>query len=121
MCEIPIEELCERVRAYGGFSSHAHPFRERDYIPKDYKRMDITALDGIEIVNTANGGDADQKAMELMKSSGLKFTVGSDTHNVGTVEAGILCGLIFDHRLRTTEELIAALRSGEGKVYKKQK
>ena len=56
-----------------------------------------------------------------MKSSGLKFTVGSDTHNVGTVEAGILCGLIFDHRLRTTEELIAALRSGEGKVYKKQK
>ena len=121
MCEIPIEELCERVRAYGGFSSHAHPFRERDYIPKDYKRMDITALDGIEIVNTANGGDADQKAMELMKSSGLKFTVGSDTHNVGTVEAGILCGLVFDHRLRTTEELIAALRSGEGKVYKKQK
>lgn len=121
MCEIPIEELCERVRAYGGFSSHAHPFRERDYIPKNYKRMDITALDGIEIVNASNEDGADEKAVELMKSSGLKFTAGSDNHNVWSVETGNLGGLIFDHRLRTTEELIAALRSGEGKIYKNQK
>ncbi len=121
MCEIPIEQLCERVRAYGGFSSHAHPFRERAYIPKNYKRMDITALDGLEILNASNEGDADKKAVELMESSGLKFTAGSDNHNTTVVEKGVLGGLIFDHRLRTTEELIAALRSGEGKVYKKER
>ncbi len=117
MCDIPIEELCERVRAYGGFSSHAHPFRERDYIPKTYKRMDITALDGIEIINASNDRDADDKAYELMKSSGLKFTAGSDNHNTWVIEKGVLGGLKFDRRLKTAEELVSALRSGEGKVY----
>ena len=32
MCDIPPEELCARVRAAGGFTSHAHPYRVRDYI-----------------------------------------------------------------------------------------
>ncbi len=120
MCEIPIEQLCQRVREYGGFSSHAHPFRERDYIPKDYKRMDITALDGLEIYNASNESEHNEKAVELMQQSGLKFTAGSDNHNVWTLEKGNVGGLIFDHRVRTSKELCDALRSGEGIVYKKE-
>ena len=120
MCDIPIEELCERVRAYGGFSSHAHPFRERDYIPKDYKRMDISYLDGLEIYNASNKNPENIKAEELMKKSGLKFTAGSDNHMTWSLEGGNVGGLIFDHRIRTSKELCDALRSGEGKVYKKE-
>lgn len=121
MCEIPIEQLCERVREYGGFSSHAHPFRERDYIPKNYKRMDISALDGLEIYNASNGdNESNRKAEELMRQSGLKFTAGSDNHNVRTLENGNVGGLIFNRRMRTSAELCDALRSGEGRVYKKE-
>ena len=120
MCEIPIEELCERVRAYGGFSAHAHPFRERDYIPKDYKRMDISYLDGLEIYNASNKNPENIKAEELMKEAGLKFTAGSDNHMTCSLKDGNIGGLIFNHRIRTSKELCDALRSGEGKVYKKE-
>lgn len=121
MCQIPIEQLCERVRAYGGFSSHAHPFRERDYIPKNYKRMDISALDGLEIYNASNEtNESNLKAEKLMNQAGLKFTAGSDNHNVRSLENGNVGGLIFNRRIRTARELCDALRSGEGRVYKKE-
>ncbi len=121
MCEIPIEQLCERVRDYGGFSSHAHPFRERYYIPKDYKRMDITALDGIEVYNASNEPIDNVRAEELVNQSGLKFTAGSDNHVVATLMEGNVGGLVFDHRIKTGKELCDALRSGEGRVYKKER
>lgn len=115
MCSIPIEELCERVRRYGGFSSHAHPYRDRDYIPKNAVKMDLTALDGLEIYNAHNDGNADELAEKKMRELGLAYTAGTDNHGTTWLKDA-KGGIAFKQRVRTGEQLVAALRAKEGRV-----
>ena len=82
--------------------------------------MDISYLDGLEIYNASNKNPENIKAEELMNQTGLKFTAGSDNHFVASLEGGNVGGLVFDHRIRTSKELCDALKSGEGRVYKKE-
>lgn len=117
MCEIPVEELADRVRAYGGYVSHSHPFRERAYIPKGNFFMDMSHIDAIEVYNSANSEIADKKALELADKLGLGYTAGNDLHYVQHLETLPHSGLVFEHRIRTQEELIKALKNRDGKLF----
>ncbi len=119
MCEISPEELCERVHSVGGFVSHAHPFRERGYIPKNPRIMDMTCLDALEVYNGANRECEDVKAEELCDKLGLLRTAGSDFHwtaHMGVIPTG---GIEFPYRIRTSEALVSALKKGDGRVWHK--
>lgn len=117
MCEIPVEELADRARAYGGYVSHSHPFRERAYIPKGNFFMDMSHIDAIEVYNSANSEIADIKAFELADRLGLGYTAGNDLHNVVHLQTFPHSGLVFEHRIRTSDELIKALKNREGKPF----
>lgn len=116
MCEITPEELCQRVRSFGGFVSHAHPFRERGYIPKGNYHMDFSCLDALEIYNSANREEEDKKAQALCEELGLAYTAGNDMHYAPHFASFPHAGLVFEHRIRTNGELVSALRNREGKL-----
>lgn len=115
-CDITAEEICDRVHAHGGFVSHAHPFRERGYIPKGDFRMDFSYLDAIEIYNSANREEEDIRAQKLCGELNLAYTAGNDLHYVPHLENFPNAGLEFDSRIRTESELLDALRNRKGKL-----
>ena len=117
MCEITPEELCDRVHAYGGFVSHAHPYRERGYIPKGDNHMDFSYLDAIEIYNSANSESEDARARELCERLGLAYTAGNDMHYAPHFATYPKGGLAFDRRIKDSRELVSALRACEGKLF----
>jgi len=107
-----IDTYAELVHAMGGVLVHAHPHRRRGYISPDVApRYDL--CDGIEVYN---GGDdsitndmAYQDAVLLDKFK----TSGGDVHKVSEGRIG-RTGNMFEHRIKTMEELITALRNREG-------
>ena len=113
-CSLSGEEICDRVHAVGGFVSHAHPFRERSYIPKGDYQMDFSYLDAIEIYNSGNLENEDIRAQELCKRLDIAYTAGNDLHWTEHLATFPNAGLVFDHRLRTNEDLLDALRSRKG-------
>lgn len=114
--DITPEELTKRVSDYGGFVSHAHPYRKRSYVPDVVVHMDMTVLQGIETYNAGNSELADQKAEEKCKELGLIPTAGSDRHHLKEFETNPFGGLEFDFEIKTNEELVAALKGGKGKI-----
>ncbi|MBQ9848103.1 MAG: hypothetical protein IJO64_03475 [Clostridia bacterium] len=118
LCDNTPEQLTALVQNSGGFVSHAHPFRNRFYVPKDYKHMDLTCLDAIEIFNAGNMELDDAKAVIRCNELGLKITAGSDMHHCELLATTLNGGIEFPERVTTNAELVAALKSGEGKLYR---
>lgn len=117
MCEIPVEELADRVRAYGGYVSHSHPFRVRAYIPEGNFLMDMSHVDAVEVLNSANREVDDQRALEFAQELDLGMTAGNDLHDILHLKTFPHSGLVFDRRLKTRDELISALKNREGKLF----
>lgn len=112
--ELSVEAYCERVHAYGGYVAQAHPYRMRPDIDATIQPP-IACLDGVEVYNAANGPCQNAKAMLLaVAHPELGRLSGADCHFVGDHIGA--AGLAFDRRLRTKEELLAALREGEGQI-----
>lgn len=116
MCDIPVEELCDRVHKYGGFVSHAHPFRERGYIPKGDFLMDMSYVDAIEVYNSANRDIEDERAQALCEELNLAHTAGNDLHLDSHLASFPNAGLEFDRRIRDNKDLVELLKSRAGRV-----
>lgn len=110
--EIGVEELGERIHAAGGFISHAHPYRFKSYMAAFYEPT-LTMCDAVEIFNYSDPPEMNDKAVELADRLGLIRTSGADSHWSDYEGIG-RAGLAFPRRLRTNEELVAAMRAGEG-------
>lgn len=115
--DITPEEVTRRVIAYGGFVSHAHPYRKRSYVPDVVVHMDMTVLQGMETYNAGNSQQADDAAAVKCKELGLIPTAGSDRHHLREFETNPFGGLEFDFEIKTNEELVEALKGGSGKIY----
>lgn len=112
--DITVEEYCERVRAYGGYTAQAHPFRARPDIDGTWFPF-VHCVDGLEVYNAANAYGQNAMAMLLsIAHPELGRLSGADCHH--TIDSVGRAGLAFDHRLRTKEELVAALKAGEGQL-----
>jgi hypothetical protein len=116
MCDISVYELCDRVHKYGGFVSHAHPFRERGYIPKGNFLMDLSYVDAIEIYNSANREVEDEKAQALCRELNLAYTAGNDLHLDTHLKSFPNAGLEFDRRIRDNSDLVELLKSKSGRL-----
>ena len=104
------EKYAEIVHAAGGLVYQAHPYRDRSYINRPYPLDCLDKLDGIEVYNAANDPAWNAQAEELAKKLGLACVGGSDAHWIGTAGRS---GIASKERLKTNEDLVRVLKSGE--------
>ena len=108
-----IDTYAKMVHAIGGILIHAHPYRERDYIPKEIEpRLDV--CDGIEIYNAHDEIESNEKARkEALKSNKIRLS-GGDNHYVEYYRIG-MAGMAFENRIRTIAEFVSAIKANIGK------
>jgi len=111
------EEITKKVQAYGGFVSHAHPFRKRSYVPDVVVHMDFTVLDGMETYNAGDREVDDAVAVEKCAELGLIPTAGSDRHGTHEFVKNPFGGIKFKHKMKNYADLISALKNREGEVW----
>jgi predicted metal-dependent phosphoesterase TrpH len=109
---LPPRAYLKAVRSHGAFVSHAHPFREAFYIPQFTPIAD--EIDAVEVYNAAHRNpEWNRKALDFARREGLIELAGADAHEAGHVALG---AMRLDRPVRTMDELIGALRSGDAKV-----
>lgn len=82
-----IKQQYEEVTKYGGLVIHAHPFRDRPYIPKI--RLFPKQVHGVEVYNACNFEEENQRAYMYAKQYELPMTAGADSHHHEIVCSGI--------------------------------
>lgn len=104
-----IEEQFKVVDAAGGLVIHAHPFRDRPYIPKI--RLFPKHVHGVEVFNASNAESENQQAFMYAKQYDLSITAGSDSHNHDIICSGIQVAEKFE----TVEDYIKLIKDRKEK------
>lgn len=108
---LPLGEYAALVHGAGGFLSMAHPFRDRGYINMAVGPQP-EYLDAVEVYNYHNQPEENEKALAYARDTGLAQTAGGDVHERYSSGIG-QAGVAFRQRVRTGEELVAALAGGD--------
>lgn len=104
------EKWYEVMHSYGVLCIQAHPFRERDYIPKA-RILPLDYIDGIEVYNACNTEKNNIEAEEFAaKHPDLILVSGADAHRGEEVCCG---GIETTKRIRNGKELVDILKSRE--------
>ena len=109
----PIAELSAFVRENGGFIACAHPFRHRGYITAPDEEPDMTLFDAMEVYNRGNSLEDNISAEVFAKKHGFPTISGGDVHDVKDFGHSGIC---FPCRVKTSEELVKALKQGDFKL-----
>lgn len=108
-----IEEQYQKVHEAGGLVVHAHPFRERPYIPE--VRLFPESVDAVEAINVGNRNDEfDEKAFRYAKKYKLPVTAGTDAHGLENRHSGIA----FSHRINDIHDYISTIKTGNYELLK---
>ncbi len=100
-------EYLEYIKKEGGFTVHAHPFRQRSYINKIELIPDYTGA--VEIFNSGNSNTLfDERAKWYAESYGLAVTAGSDAHFAFDTQRS---GVEVPYRLETVHDYISAVKN----------
>ena len=105
----PRTRLFHEVRAYGGCAVQAHPFRDRGYIRRLH--LQLSGVDGVEAVNTANHPWEDACGLRYTRHLGLPATCGSDVHNLETMTPGRLGGVRLEEEMLSGRDYAAYIRA----------
>jgi hypothetical protein len=82
-----IQEQFNAVSKAGGLVIHAHPFRNRPYIPKI--RLFPKWVHGVEVYNACNYEEENKEAFYYAKKYNLPMTAGADSHHHEIIKSGI--------------------------------
>ena len=104
-----LEQQFHEVDKNGGMVIHAHPFRDRPYIPKI--RLFPKLVHGVEIFNAGNYESENRKAYMYAKEYDLPTTCGSDNHHHDIVFTGIET----EQPLNSIQDYIRLIRKREQK------
>lgn len=105
--EMDLYGVLAAVREAGGFISHAHPFREANYIKSIV--LVPRSVDAVEI--NANRSDFEnERAAEYAKNYSLPLTAGSDNHSAHNQKR--VFGMRFDRMPQNEKELAQLLFEG---------
>ena len=119
MKEASIPEQYRLIHDAGGMVIHAHPFREKWYIPEI--RLFPEYVDGVEGINAAHSSNMsaglnmpefDRKAIEYAKANHLPITAGSDIHSTNLPGGGIA----LKRRLKSIHDYCKVILEGEDYV-----
>lgn len=114
--EATVEEQFALVHAGGGIVSHAHPFREEDYIPEI--RLFPEYVDAVEGVNAMHSSIASHahknplfntRALAYGEEHGLPYTAGSDQHTTDMIGGG----MVFPRKLSDIHDFTRAVLAKE--------
>lgn len=109
--DISVGELVARVRAYGGISIMAHPYRDRWYVDMSVE-PNPAWLDGVEVYNACNAPGEDDRAEALAKDHPeWILTSGGDIHKWDDPRIG-RAGIFLPHRVKDSREFADALKAG---------
>lgn len=101
-------EMFAAVDAAGGCVIHAHPFRERGYVPFDRLYPDL--CHGVEVANCGNEAYMDVIARRYAQAFGKPMTCGSDIHRI---EANVpVFGVELQERLTCPKDYARIIRAG---------
>lgn len=104
-----ISEQFKAVTGNGGMVIHAHPYRNRPYIPKI--RLFPHLVHGVETFNACNYEDENRQAYLYAKQYGLPMTAGSDSHH-----HDILCsGVEVPQKFTSIQDYIQLIREDRPK------
>ncbi len=98
----------EITSSVGAVIVYAHPFRGNNSMP------DMSFADGVELYNSCNSQEENDKAMETFGKKDLIFTAGGDKHNP---PFDYSYGVTFDRRIRNSAELASALKEKKHGFY----
>ena len=111
-----IREQYALVHEGGGIISHAHPFREEDYIPEirlfpEY----VDAVEGVNAMHSSRASDChknplfNERALAYGKEHNLPFTAGSDQHTTHMIGGG----MVFPRKLKDIHDFTRAVLDKE--------
>ena len=106
------EEQYRAVRDAGGCVVQAHPFRQRQYIPKV-----ILSAGCVDAVEVANGGhedvSCDALACRYAKKIGKPMTAGTDIHSADLTQYGDLYGVYSEKKLTCIGDFVKMILNNE--------
>ena len=105
--------VADIVHQAGGLVYQAHPFRVRDYILDPWRPVPSDYLDGVEAYNAFNSPLENARAVQYADAHDLPLIAGTDAHHQDTHRYGI----VTERRLRTGDDLVEALTSGDYDLY----
>ena len=97
-------EQYKAVREAGGCVVQAHPFRQRDYVPKLV--LSTGLVDAVEVVNKANDVSFDILAYRYAKKIGKPMIAGTDIHNAESVIYDEICGVYSEKKLESIDDFV---------------
>jgi len=105
-------EQYRAVREAGGCVVHAHPFRQRAYIPRIV--LSVGCVDAIEAVN---GGHEDVSydalANRYAQKMGKPVTAGTDIHDAQDIYYGLLFGIYSEKKLESIQDYVSIVLNNE--------
>lgn len=108
---LSINDYCDLVHQSGGYTVHAHPFREADYI--DLIRLFPRKVDAVEVLNACRTKFENKQAGKYADEYGLKKTCGSDNH-VGYLKN--VAALVLDFKPNSTAEIMGAVMQNRCRI-----
>ena len=115
--ELDLEQFAVRVHEYGGLLIQAHPYREAGYI--DHIRLFPRSVHGVEVFNAKADKEANDNSLKWAKEINASvMTSGSDCHRESGVGFG---GIITKEPIKSNEDLLRILKSGEYELIKNQR
>lgn len=105
-----LEEYCKVVKQAGGMIVMAHPYRYAPYIDETVGPKP-EVLDGAEIFNFHNTGEANVKAARLAGVYKLIATSGGDVHSADSPAIG-MAGVAFSQPIFSGSQFVQQLQSG---------
>lgn len=108
-----IKKVSRLFREKGCIFLQAHPFR------KFIRRANPEHLDGVEVFNAKSTKEENDNSLKWAEENNIKIhTSGSDCHRESGVGLG---GIITEEPIKTNEDLLRILKSGNYKLIKNQK
>ena len=108
---LPPKQYLELARSSGGYTVHAHPFREADYI--DMIRLLPRDVDAVETINANRTDFENHMADYYADSYGLIKCCGSDNHRGKQAR---IAALELDFEAKSIEEIITAIKENKHKI-----
>ncbi|MCE2389870.1 MAG: PHP domain-containing protein [Proteobacteria bacterium] len=108
--DLSLERVLREVSRCGGVAVPCHPGRPRVGMCAHVEQRG--AVEGVEIVETLNGGSRgreNQVAASLAERMGYRGVGGSDAHIVSHIGR---CATRFEREIASIEDLVGALRAG---------
>ena len=108
---LPVKQFLRLVRESGGYSVHAHPYRESGYI--EMIRLLPREVDAVETINACRTDFENEMADIYATKYNLAKICGTDNH-VGKRER--LAALELEFRAKSLDDIILAIKEGKHKI-----